>query len=196
MATSGKVNHGDHPRVRGERVDVFVDIRVDVGSPPRARGADDLPPRLQVRLGITPACAGSGIGVRPGGRCTRDHPRVRGERRVARSLAFLRVGSPPRARGAGFFPVDYGPFERITPACAGSGAGTWRAMRRTQDHPRVRGERRHTSPKPVCSGGSPPRARGAGFLTCSSEDQDDGLCSLALGGYSLGGPSRRRLGYT
>ena len=50
----------------------------------------------------------------------RDHPRVRGEQAGAAVLKVKMWGSPPRARGAGGFPVaDAGPAG-ITPACAGS----------------------------------------------------------------------------
>ena len=91
---------GDHPRVRGEQFS-WSAVNVTVGgSPPRARGAGDLPGVVQRRRGITPACAGSRPRCRSGGTAARDHPRVRGEQDKFRLVAHRVVGSPPRARGA------------------------------------------------------------------------------------------------
>ena len=89
----------DHPRVRGEKERVQRRARAVVGSPPRARGeggADD-PSKSKSR--ITPACAGRSLHPRAGRGGDRDHPRVRGEKRLNSRSLMPAMGSPPRARG-------------------------------------------------------------------------------------------------
>ncbi len=51
----------DHLRVRGEQQPLHLLRVLQEGSPPRARGAEVVDHRLQVRGGITPACAGSRV---------------------------------------------------------------------------------------------------------------------------------------
>ena len=48
----------DHPRVRGEKLARIRAARLDLGSPPRARGEDLESSRRPAASGITPACAG------------------------------------------------------------------------------------------------------------------------------------------
>ena len=72
----------DHPRMRGEQVLIPRGILKGKGSPPHARGADQV---LQPHLfwsGITPACAGSSPPPCQGLPLRRDHPRMRGEQRT------------------------------------------------------------------------------------------------------------------
>ena len=69
------------------------------GSPPHARGI--LRPygdHLQV-LGITPACAGNTLRLRPVRFQSWDHPRMRGEYQVSNKYLPPFLGSPPHARG-------------------------------------------------------------------------------------------------
>ena len=89
-----------------------------------------------------------------------DHPRVCGEKGIARDVVTQREGSPPRVRGKenGFGQATG--YNRITPACAGKSVRGIRAEAPRGDHPRVCGEK-SASIIPIYSGrGSPPRVRG------------------------------------
>ena len=114
----------DHPRVRGEKLDLSQQYHARKGSPPRARGEGLLQGLHRALGGITPACAGRSSS-RKFLKCpARDHPRVRGEKYPVIMLSRRHTGSPPRARGevASFFgtPHECG----ITPACAGRRSGS------------------------------------------------------------------------
>ena len=109
----------DHPRVCGEKPDVFSFSVQLVGSPPRVRGKVALLLPRAGCGGITPACAGK----RPLENLTtstaRDHPRVCGEKTHDLLTVHLQEGSPPRVRGkvsAGKILLHDG---GITPAYAG-----------------------------------------------------------------------------
>ena len=116
----GFVALADHPRVCGELVGPILQIIEDVGSSPRVRGTLDLPPRLQVRFRIIPACAGnsrSGLArkvPRP------DHPRVCGELGALYGSGAVLGGSSPRVRGTPHADFRRPVTRRIIPACAGN----------------------------------------------------------------------------
>ncbi len=168
----------DHPRVRGEQLVVLVDVDPGSGSPPRARGTDvDSASRL-VRVRITPACAGNRGSPTRRRRCGRDHPRVRGEQTVLLARAADVPGSPPRARGTEGSRVSLPNAPGITPACAGNSRRLRRWSRGRRDHPRVRGEQGGAAGDVREGDGSPPRARGTGFLTWGAIDQLGGFHSL------------------
>ena len=145
-ATSAEDTHGstDHPRMRGED-STMPRLPTSVGgSPPHARGRHSYDATTDMRVRITPACAGKTVGKTFIIGRTTDHPRMRGEDALASSAAFWASGSPPHARGrrrAGRRPN--GP-RRITPACAG------KTVAATVQAPGY--------------GGSPPHARGRRWL--------------------------------
>ncbi len=94
------VGKRDHPRSRGEHGERWIAKNCDVGSSPLARGAHRRAGRHGRSPGIIPARAGStriGERHRPQGR---DHPRSRGEHRVAVQPLGCESGSSPLARGA------------------------------------------------------------------------------------------------
>ena len=105
--------------MRGEKDTSDNSTSAPMGSPPRARGKDNVADGTVKRIGITPACAGKSALMDARMAFRRDHPRVRGEKFTFSFIKRFAQGSPPRARGkAG---RQY-PFERlagITPACAG-----------------------------------------------------------------------------
>ena len=69
----------DHPRMRGEHLNVDFSYRAVAGSSPHARGALRRWSQGSGYWGIIPACAGStGLSARSRRR-PRDHPRMRGE---------------------------------------------------------------------------------------------------------------------
>ena len=152
----------DHPRVRGEKLDLRGGARRRVGSPPRARGKELHAQRSAKHFGITPACAGKSSREDVLTARDKDHPRVRGEKCGRFFRTWEGEGSPPRARGKACGHVIWVAFTGITPACAGKRIRTRLLPRPAQDHPRVRGEKVAFSVWSVAASGSPPRARGKG----------------------------------
>ena len=135
-----------------------------VGSPPRMRGKGTPVLRGFGRTGITPACAGKSPAATPAAAGHQDHPRVCGEKQVARADEMGVEGSPPRMRGKAAC-VDARPlYGRITPAYAGKSCPCRITSLACRDHPRVCGEK-SAGGHSVCGIlGSPPRMRGKGIL--------------------------------
>ena len=75
----GKGRERDHPRLRGEHLQIWVSSASVSGSSPLARGARHPRRRAVRRHGIIPACAGSTRPCRWGRGRGRDHPRLRAE---------------------------------------------------------------------------------------------------------------------
>ena len=69
----------DHPRMRGEDLNLATIDEGWAGSPPHARGRRHRPLHTPRRPRITPACAGKTPGGRGRRVCLGDHPRMRGE---------------------------------------------------------------------------------------------------------------------
>ena len=69
----------DHPRLRGEYFQGFLDGGFVRGSPPLARGVPIFSSYALVKHGITPACAGSTKSLSTCIAVVKDHPRLRGE---------------------------------------------------------------------------------------------------------------------
>ncbi len=130
----------DHPRMRGERVDIPSVDRRDTGSSPHARGTPIHAVASAPARRIIPACAGNALFSAIPRRVFADHPRMRGERTSRSTATYGESGSSPHARGT-------------RPARQRRGAGR-------QDHPRMRGERSAPRSVSACSGGSSPHARG------------------------------------
>ena len=168
----------DHPRIRGEKLKIFLDGVNLGGSPPHTRGKGKLTSRKFWTARITPACAGkSRSGLCPG-RKQKDHPRMRGDKPAFCNDLTVLTGSPPHARGKAHSgsPDDF--RCRITPACAGKRHRPCPSPAQRPDHPRMRGEK-SISPFPSPSlAGSPPHARGkdlespekSTFLLCRTSD--------------------------
>ena len=151
----------DHPRMRGEHPLMRLPVAIAIGSSPHARGARHRAVGAVGGLGIIPACAGSTRTLRAHGVRSRDHPRMRGEHAMPRSLASIFRGSSPHARGARY-QWDTGlTVTGIIPACAGSTHGEMRTDTVEGDHPRMRGEHKRFKILRDCITGSSPHARGA-----------------------------------
>ena len=152
----------DHPRVCGEKLVYNVLYYACKGSPPRMRGKETGKTRRVQWPGITPAYAGKSIFQPYHFTCTRDHPRVCGEKFQGYYIRTDFPGSPPRMRGkavfCGFPPGDVG----ITPAYAGKSHRLALSRRVPWDHPRVCGEKCTVLTCTACGWGSPPRMRGKG----------------------------------
>ena len=111
--------NGDHPRVCGEKCELVFSLVTLLGSPPRMRGKargawDD-----KARKGITPAYAGKSYTRTCYAYNVRDHPRVCGEKILAKPMPLQGAGSPPRMRGKGRHENVSVRSTRITPAYAG-----------------------------------------------------------------------------
>ena len=157
----------DHPRVCGEK-DHRAHKRAGlVGSPPRVRGEVFLCDPAICHPRITPACAGR----RPphAGRtvCSSDHPRVCGEKTIPGINTEVEAGSPPRVRGEEAIEAPTAAIPRITPACAGRRRFGSPRGPRSEDHPRVCGEKEIIRRYGDEDGGSPPRVRGEASLVDS-----------------------------
>ena len=87
---------------------------------------------------------------------------MRGEKALSSSTPKGWMGSPPRARGKVRGGYVVGVILRITPACAGKRSRCLAGRMMGGDHPRVRGEKRHTILATMLLWGSPPRVRGKG----------------------------------
>ena len=146
--------------MRGEKLLLQWKLLSGIGSPPLARGKDPSSASISRIARITPACAGKSFRHFRYGFAIWDHPRLRGEKRLAIAFFWFNWGSPPLARGkVKSVKPDSAPV-RITPACAGK--RRTKNMRTTQykDHPRLRGEKLIFFGITVLVKGSPPLARG------------------------------------
>ena len=152
----------DHPRVCGEKRQIWYKMLCCGGSPPRVRGKGALSGGRAHLPWITPACAGK----RPrlpffdifGG----DHPRVCGEKARCTAGIFPVSGSPSRVRGKENVDTYKRRHSRITPACAGKSCPFCRNWSSCWDHPRVCGEKPMQLSSTSAPSGSPPRVRGKG----------------------------------
>ena len=162
---SGPVSCGarpswDHPRMCGEKSSSAASSKDWSGSPPHVRGKVEKSKIMELRKGITPACAGKSAAPETLRPRSEDHPRMCGEKPFKKMRAVKELGSPPHVRGKD---ADRGlrlHAGRITPACAGkrqrgsgSGCTGW-------DHPRMCGEKSMIVPHTLTRLGSPPLVRG------------------------------------
>ena len=99
MFTNIMADRKDHPRMRGEDLLLNIALTQPLGSPPHARGRQQISAASKPPTRITPACAGKTPMFRLNRRWKTDHPRMRGEDCGTPSGGSLRT--------------------RITPACAG-----------------------------------------------------------------------------
>ena len=150
----------DHPRMGGEKAYRQTVPGLGLGSPPRRRGKEEAGAPWRWLMGITPAWAGKSVlsaGSRP---CSRDHPRVGGEKARTLIVQDEPQGSPPRERGKEARQCQVPVWLRITPAQAGKRTRSWRAYGCPWDHPRVGGEKGGAWWIIILFLGSPPRGRG------------------------------------
>ena len=71
----------DHPRIRGEKMELERLHYPKQGSPPHTRGKGVSGGLSSLAAGITPAYAGKSPTMRTGSSAEWDHPRIRGEKR-------------------------------------------------------------------------------------------------------------------
>ena len=112
----------DHPRIRGEHLDVQDQLSPMAGSSPHTRGALRLDRPLIHRSRIIPAYAGSTTLSLIQKQSAEDHPRIRGEHGNANLRQSTAAGSSPHTRGAPRQRRLHHQPVRIIPAYAGSTA--------------------------------------------------------------------------
>src|SRR5690606_33493727 len=159
------------------------------GSPPLTRGAPSCAGGSRCRGRITPAYAGS---TSCGSSCRlrrADHPRLRGEHRLALVAVAAEGGSPPLTRGARAAALRADSAGRITPAYAGSTVLRWWQSLQRADHPRLRGEHELRLFVQTPQGGSPPLTRGA--PSCAGGSRCRGRITPAYAGSTSCGSSCR-----
>ena len=159
MGKAQALLYKDHPRVGGEKGLDGVPTGSGLGSPPRGRGKGGLPCRPHLGRGITPAQAGKSKLALCTPSCPTDHPRACGEKNKELEGVWLPMGSPPHGRGKEASIFDDGQRLGITPAWAGKSRPRRFWAHRSQDHPRVGGEKRSASHLLVKYPGSPPHGR-------------------------------------
>ena len=105
------------------------------------RGKDDgtLPEPISNR--ITPAYAGKRTTKNRRKKFTQDHPRLCGEKSVRVSLLAFATGSPPPMRGKEKHLFSALLDRGITPAYAGKSTGYVNHYPKSEDHPRLCGEK-------------------------------------------------------
>ena len=130
----------DHPRVCGEKSSLMQMDVGPLGSPPRMRGKGLVGFELDIRIRITPACAGKSLSPAPEKALPGDHPRMCGEKFNCNPGSPQHWGSPPHMRGKAKIFRRWSAEMGITPAYAGKSG--W--FQRRLQH----------------GGGSPPRMRG------------------------------------
>ena len=157
---TSRASRRDHPRMRGEDKKLEYGENSARGSPPHARGRQEVGVRREQRPRITPACAGKTSRGRRGPQGTTDHPRMRGEDMLSRIPRDFATGSPPHARGRQERDRSADELRGITPACAGKTFSRIAAIFASKDHPRMRGEDLAALSESMRSYESPPHARG------------------------------------
>ena len=187
-ACAGKTSRGcdqwttasAHPRVCGENVSCCVIFDTWAGSPPRVRGKRCLVQLHVGDRGLTPACAGKTLDLRPGVQGEPAHPRVCGENLANAVTRLEPAGSPPRVRGKRDRPRRRRERQRLTPACAGKTCSLVDLHGYEAAHPRVCGENAQTLEEYMSGHGSPPRVRGKRDLD-ESLGKDAGLTPACAG---------------
>ena len=137
-------------------------------------------PPQPLRFWITPACAGKSRRKTTDRFCSRDHPRLCGEKLCPAGVKVLGLGSPPRMRGKGVSAARIGCGVGITPACAGKRPKSRKNGPNTWDHLRVCGEKQSGADQQTTIEGSPPRMRGKD-QACSRWRYPDGITPAYAG---------------
>ena len=126
----------------GEKTADLLTTHLQEGSPPRRRGKGSSGDTKRRGRGITPAWAGKRCWTSCSSAPSPDHPRVGGEKLAAYFETSAHAGSPPRGRGKAELSAAIDHVLGITPAYAGKSRPRRFWAHRSQDHPRVGGEKK------------------------------------------------------
>ena len=149
----------DHPRSRGNNHICSNPSNAQPGSPPLAREQLKCRGNSPLRIRSTPARAGPAFGVGMWALPSGDHPRSRGNNQIHCYLDLSLPGSPPLAREQPACLCVLRNHTGITPARAGTTRSGFGNRRKSQDHPRSRGNNPPVTALRNFSRGSPPLAR-------------------------------------
>ena len=150
----------DHPRLRGDHLDIYDRYEVVRGSPPLTRGPLTASARDAVAVGITPAYAGTTLLSLLTLFRSEDHPRLRGDHVQDISISSTCPGSPPLTRGPQHRLQGTRQGIGITPAYAGTTTIQLPCKHSSWDHPRLRGDHYFGGGGGGMGPGSPPLTRG------------------------------------
>ena len=109
---------------------------------------------------ITPAYAGKSLAPTKEHHPLWDHPRLCGEKLIIKIPDTDEAGSPPPMRGKGTSRIASKLILRITPAYAGKSQHRERDSGKSEDHPRLCGEKAPIHTDTPYFSGSPPPMRG------------------------------------
>ena len=157
---SGCPPEQDHPRLCGEKLLFILFLILGLGSPPPMRGKGMRTTKASPNQRITPAYAGKSRFFAYCSTCTRDHPRLCGEKIFSLFSHAPHTGSPPPMRGKVNQALPACVPCRITPAYAGKSQCVETSLKLHRDHPRLCGEKVHGQAQRFLEGGSPPPMRG------------------------------------
>ena len=149
-----------HPRLHGENYRVLARPDPEAGTPPLARGTQELNCVAGPGRRHTPACTGKTSQLCPGRSRATAHPRLHGENPRTSARFFTLSGTPPLARGKHRPRARHRRRCRHTPACTGKtmpGGIRWYPR---SAHPRLHGENWKTTRRRNGTTGTPPLARG------------------------------------
>ena len=149
----------DHPRLRGNHCILRWPSTGFLGSPPLTREPLSTLPSTFSTLRITPAYAGTTRPRKLPLLAFEDHPRLRGNHDFDHVIVPTILGSPPLTREPLRLCHRIIRIGGITPAYAGTTAGSRRRYLGAEDHPRLRGNHRRRRACRSLSLGSPPLTR-------------------------------------
>ena len=141
--------------------------RISTGSPSPMRGKETGTSMKQQDQRITPAYAGKSSPAAVKVIFGQDHPRLCGEKGAFPALSHRELGSPPPMRGKVSVKLDALATAGITPAYAGKRYCLKDRLTRSEDHPRLCGEKSSMDAPHAVLSGSPPPMRGK---DCRSAD--------------------------
>ena len=155
-----RVGPGEHPRARGENLEVSSSEGSVTGTSPRTRGKPENGACHVKQHRNIPAHAGK-TGRNPQATSeSKEHPRARGENEVWRAANKDGKGTSPRTRGKLLFNEANSPTTRNIPAHAGKTTYCNTHHTTSREHPRARGENKSQVVRRHALWGTSPRTRG------------------------------------
>ena len=149
-----------HPHGRGDNADADVGEATLTGSPPRAWGQYEPPPRPRRAPRFTPTGVGTMRSTTSAVSVSTVHPHGRGDNLTAFQVPMSLVGSPPRAWGQLASRTLRALDCRFTPTGVGTMPIALRTNRAITVHPHGRGDNAPRAASAASERGSPPRAWG------------------------------------